>query len=469
MKHRTIVLSIAILLLIALLPAAAASRLAPGTVYAQTAGGTIDEPLGKEAPTPRLTLTLTPYNPPIVIPASGGAFQFTIDVKNNETNQAVFDVWTSMTSPDGKSFAPTTGPFRVRLPGGWSASQDYLYQEMLASDPPGIYTFSAHVGRYPGPSRITESFTFEKLSGGGWYPQSSGTSDWLFAVHFADADNGWAVGQTNEIVHTSNGGDVWTAQSTPVFSNFWTVFAADAQNAWAGGSGAVIIHTEDGGATWVQQDTGLSGVNSWEGLYFLDADNGWAVGGKPFDFTGPRRVILHTADGGSNWQVQYSVTNETPLNAVHFVDANNGWAVGDGTGILHTSDGGAIWVGQSSGTGDYLEDVYFTDASNGWAVGHGGTLIHTTDGGATWVPQDLGITDNLRGVHFADAANGWIAGTNQTNSQAVVLHTANGGASWHNQDPGPAALLYSIVFTDANNGWSVGDNGTIIHTDIGGE
>jgi photosystem II stability/assembly factor-like uncharacterized protein len=444
--------------------------LAAGTVLAQGPGGAVDGPTEDGALAPvNLTLTLTPYNPPIVIPASGGTFQYAVEVENNGTAQATFDVWTSITNPDGETVNPATGPYRIQVSGGWSAGRDDASQEILASDPPGIYTYSAYAGRYPSRVITTGSFTFEKLSGGGWFPQSSGTGDYLFAVHFADADNGWAVGQTNEIVHTSTGGDVWTAQSTPVFSNFWTVFAADAQNAWAGGSGAVIIHTQDGGTNWVQQDTGQSGTINWQGLYFLDANNGWAVGGKPYDFTDPRRVIVHTTDGGANWQTQYSVTSENPLNAVYFADANNGWAVGDGYGILHTTNGGATWVKQISGVGDYLEDVHFTDANNGWAAGPAGTLIHTTDGGATWVPQDLGTDAGLTGITFADVNNGWISGYDQANSQALILHTDDGGASWHNQDPGSVTILYGIVFTDVNNGWAVGDNGKIIHTDTGGE
>jgi photosystem II stability/assembly factor-like uncharacterized protein len=469
MKHKKIGLSIGFLFLIPLLSMASAGRLNVGTVQAEEAIGLMDAPLEKEAPSPELTLTLTPYNPPIVIPATGGTFQSAIEVKNNGTPQAVFDVWTSITRPDGTKVDPAAGPFRVQSPGGWSASRDDLSQELTASDPPGIYTFSAHVRLLPGRSTITESFTFEKLAGGGWFPQSSGTSDWLFAVHFADEDNGWAVGQTNAIVHTTNGGDVWTPQSPPIFSNLWSVFAADGQNAWAGGSGAVMLHTEDGGEHWVQQDTGASATNSWEGLFFLDANNGWAVGGKPFDFTSSRRVILHTTNGGSSWQAQYSVANETPLNAVYFVDANNGWAVGDGTGILHTTNGGTTWVNQSSGTGDYLEDVYFTDTNNGWAVGHSGKIIHTVNGGATWVPQDLGIVDNLTGVHFTDADQGWIVGADQNFLQGVIWHTDDGGASWHPQDAGSASYLYDLVFTDANNGWAAGGNGTIIHTETGGE
>lgn len=469
MKSKTAALSIAILLLIALLPAASATLSAAGSFRGQGPVGMVDADFESERPAPPdLTLTVTPYNPPIIIPASGGTFQYAAEVKNNGAAQAAFDVWTAIQRPDG-STVPGAGPFRIRVPGGWSAGREDLTQEIVATDPPGAYFYLAHVGRFPDLILATESFNFEKLAGGGWFLQSSGTSEWLFDVHFADANNGWAVGLGTTIMHTSNGGELWAPQSAPISSNLFGVFAVDAEHAWAGGWLAAILHTADSGATWVAQDSGYPGAFSWSGFYFLDANNGWAVGGKPADFTAARRVILHTTNGGATWQTQYSQTNEDYLNAVYFVDANHGWAVGNGDGILHTSNGGSTWLQQSSGTGDYLEDVYFTDVNNGWAVGPAGTAIHTTDGGATWVVQDLGVTDDLLGVHFADMDNGWISGTDQTYSQAIILRTDDGGVTWHYQDPGPVLILNSIVFSDASNGWAVGDAGKIIHTDTGGE
>ncbi len=466
MKQRLFVAGVVI---ITLLSIALSRQFDVGTVRAQEGGGSVTAIFDEASLPSDLALTLLPYNPPIVIPASGGTFQYAIAIENLKVNSVKFDTWTSITKPDGSTVDPAGGPFRAYVPGGWSASRDDLTQEILAGDPPGIYTYNAHVGRFPDRILATESFTFEKLASTGWYAQSSGTSDWFFDIHFADANNGWAVGQTNEIVHTSNGGDTWTAQSTPIFVNLWAVFAVDAQHAWAAGSGggAVLLHTNDGGDTWVQQDAG--GTSTWEGIFFLDENNGWIVGGKPFDFTAARRVIKHTTDGGATWETQYSVSNEAPLNAVYFVDANHGWAVGDGSGILHTSDGGATWIEQTSGTIDYFEGVFFTDTLNGWAVGRDGVLVHTTNGGATWDIQNLGSDNSLTGVYFADENTGWVSGSNQDISQAIILRTDDGGATWHNQDPGPVSVLYNVVFVDANNGWAAGSNGVIVHTDTGGE
>lgn len=469
MKQKILVVGIIALLLVFLLPVASTGFVAR-TVLAQ--GGGIDrtENLDNEGSLlPDATLTLTPYNPPIVIPPSGGIFQYQIDIENKEMYQVRFEIWTSLTLPDGSTMSPADGPFEARIPGGWSISRDDLTQSILPENPPGTYTFKAHIGRFPERILATESFTFEKLASGGWFQQSSGTGKWLFDIHFADANNGWAVGQTNTLLHTSNGGDTWTTQTTPVFVNFWSVFGLNGQKAWAGGSGANLLHTSDGGSTWVPQDTNSSPANDWQGIFFLDENNGWIVGGKPFDFTASRRVIKHTTDGGATWVTQYSMANESPLKAVHFVDANNGWAVGEGSGILHTSDGGANWTRQKTGTIDYFEGVHFIDASTGWAVGRDGTIVHTTNGGATWIVQNLGAEYDLTGINFSDANNGWISGTSQSLSESAIFRTDDGGATWHNQDPGPGLILYNVVFIDANNGWAAGDNGTIIHTDTGGE
>src|SRR5688572_2256387 len=48
----------------------------------------------------------------------------------------------------------------------------------------------------------------------GWTPQVSGTTSTLRAVSFADASNGWAVGDFGTVVHTSDGGASWTPQAS---------------------------------------------------------------------------------------------------------------------------------------------------------------------------------------------------------------------------------------------------------------
>lgn len=160
-----------------------------------------------------VTIEIEPYNPPITIPASGGNFQYTITVANNEATRVTFDVWTVAILPSGNPYGPVFGPVSFHLPDGWSSKRDDLSRYVPALAPPGKYTYIARVGIYPSEFWDSDSFTFEKLSESvGWYPQVPGASYALTGVDFPDVDNGWAVSTYEEIIHTRDGGDTWYAQ-----------------------------------------------------------------------------------------------------------------------------------------------------------------------------------------------------------------------------------------------------------------
>jgi hypothetical protein len=60
-----------------------------------------------ESPIPELvSVTLTPFDPPIEIPAPGGSFTFNIAVTNNDSTPQNFDVWCEVTLPNGNPYGP---------------------------------------------------------------------------------------------------------------------------------------------------------------------------------------------------------------------------------------------------------------------------------------------------------------------------------------------------------------------------
>ena len=74
---------------------------------------------------------------------------------------------------------------------------------------------------------------------------------------------------------------------------------------------------------------------------------------------------------------------------VCFVDADNGWIVGNMGTIIHTDDGGKNWESQDSGTDVNLNKVQYTDEKNVWVVGDKGILLHTVDSGRNWRLQKI--------------------------------------------------------------------------------
>ncbi|OOP56200.1 MAG: hypothetical protein AYP45_10410 [Candidatus Brocadia carolinensis] len=255
-------------------------------------------------------------------------------------------------------------------------------------------------------------------------------------------------------------------------SDFQGIYFVDSKFGWVVGESGIILHTVDGGVNWNSQISRTT--ERLNAVQFLDVNQGWAVGGGG--------TILHTVDGGETWNSQASGTRRV-LNDVQFLDVNQGWAAGEGGAILHTVDGGKTWNSQASGTTEGLDDVQFVDANQGWAVGSGSTILHTVDGGKAWNPQTSGITEGLAAVqisnenepiplrkanrlapgltavHFLDENQGWIADDGGT-----ILHTVDGGKNWNPQASGIKAALLDMLFLNVNQGWAAGEGGTILHT-----
>lgn len=116
-----------------------------------------------------VSVTLTPYNPPIQIPASGGSFDFNIAVAVDGMTPQTFDVWIMVTLPNGFPYGPVLGPVNLTLPGGASLGRDRT-QAVPPGAPEGDYAYVAYVGAYPDDIWDEDSFPFEKLgtNGGGW-------------------------------------------------------------------------------------------------------------------------------------------------------------------------------------------------------------------------------------------------------------------------------------------------------------
>ena len=113
-------------------------------------------------------VTLTPYNPPIQIPQTGGVFEFNIELANNGTGPVTFDIWTMITLPSGGVFGPIMNFHGLTLGGGSSADRDRI-QAIPVNAPAGIYSYNAYAGYYPYSVWTEDSFDFEKLTDGDGY------------------------------------------------------------------------------------------------------------------------------------------------------------------------------------------------------------------------------------------------------------------------------------------------------------
>jgi len=259
----------------------------------------------------------------------------------------------------------------------------------------------------------------------------------------------------------------WHSQDSGTTEPLFGVYFVNEQTGWAvGGPGigfptfpsAVILKTDDGGATWIEQDSPVDA--QLLDVCFADALHGWAVGSS---------VIISTDDGGDTWIEQNTPFETTFWDISCFDDSNTAYAVGypgnirtlEGA-ILKTTNGGDTWVEMHSGVQTNLLGSYFTDENTGYAVGNGGVIVKTTDG-TRFEQLDLitrsGIPVGLSDIYCLSANECWLAGAAET-----VYHTINGGERWDEFDTGNTVSgLGGVYFTDEENGWVTGQQ-TIRHT-----
>jgi hypothetical protein len=110
---------------------------------------------------PNLDITMAPVNPPIVIPAQGGSFQFTISIENNGPGQVPFYVWSRIRYPNGQYFPPA-GYVVINPPVGVLLSR-LKTQNVPSTWMSGIYTYTGFANiSYSYPALDSSAFTFEK-------------------------------------------------------------------------------------------------------------------------------------------------------------------------------------------------------------------------------------------------------------------------------------------------------------------
>lgn len=236
---------------------------------------------------------------------------------------------------------------------------------------------------------------------------------------------------------------------------------------------------------WIYDST-YPTSNTLLGVKFISAKEGWVVGTSG--------TILHTVDGGTNWEVQESGT-ERDLKAVTFINDKTGWVVGLGGTILQTKDGGRHWsavqvasqlkeqgpvnfgnVG-SSGQKHHLHKVFFLNEREGWVGGDDGFLLYTSDGGERWEERTVYTHSPIAGIFFVNAQTGWILAGGR------VHRTVDGGKEWIAAGlPVPArptsgsfsppeefSWWGGLFFLNEKKGWAIVDRQSVFRTEDGGK
>ena len=124
---------------------------------------------------PPIRFVLTPLNPPIVIPETGGSFEFNVMGENMTYLTLTTDFWTLVLLPEVGGLEIMNVSDIVIAPGEViSVDRE---QEVPAFAPAGTYTYYGYIGDYPWVVDCYDSFIFEKEGTDGGYLGTA--NDWL--------------------------------------------------------------------------------------------------------------------------------------------------------------------------------------------------------------------------------------------------------------------------------------------------
>jgi photosystem II stability/assembly factor-like uncharacterized protein len=414
--------------------------------------------------------------------------------------------------------------------GGETWSEQYTPgQDITLTAVDFVDSLNGWVAGFPTSSALNGGFVFHTSDGGkNWERQEpGGFFDPLWDIQFIDQKKGYVVG-FNDIAawgppvwRTLDGGASWTkirmAKGNPLSvlmpEGFFALALIDDKAVLVGDHDLVARSNRAWDACPEVVSPGKSCYNCdclfeqsyisphymLQDVFFADNNSGWAAGSRSLVPNLWHQVIMHTADGGRSWKIQYEqappqdkLFSYHRLNSICFVDPQNGWAVGTSEtfwdpnqapagnwehrgAILHTKNGGKNWVEEGSNLYDQWDleffAVKFLNSREGWALAtkrfpsQNIFLAHSLDSGKHWSWVDTGISGTIAvgyalvqgDLEIVDRNNIWAAG-----GLGEVIHSQDGGATWLRQNlscgyPTCPVRCFALAFQDNLSGWVAGE------------
>ncbi len=179
----------------------------------------------------------------------------------------------------------------------------------------------------------------------------------------------------------------------------------------------------------------------------------------------PMGAILHTTDGGQNWERRHVDSFNDPM-AIHMWDEQRGITVGESGSVMRTTDGFATVTSTTNAGFGILRCVFFLNDTLGWAGSETGKIVRSTDGGATWTLMQSGQAsyNYITNIQFLDPLTGYASCY-----AGEMLKSIDGGLTWQASGPfDQLVLIQDFHFYDEQTGVGVGNGGEVIRTTDGG-
>lgn len=311
----------------------------------------------------------------------------------------------------------------------------------------------------------------------------------------------------SEIAFSQN---YWPQVSSPTTRELYKCFFTDILNGWIVGDTETILHTSNGGLSWGFQD--VSTQCSIHDVVFVNNRLGWAAAN---DYIYIKTYILKTTNGGTNWNSSIFPDSNKVFQTIYFIDSLNGFVGGFNSEMYKTTDGGVSWIKPSIDTGFFqlyaISKFAFRTVSTGLACGgindFGGMICKTTNMGLNWncaVISPVWLRDivyldanriNVVGGEYdlftafaktSDSGNNWNIDTTfrffgvgvslayrtraelwipAASSWYVNYDSAKEGKWIEMPIPYPYRYINWALFIDSLHGWAVGNTGSIYKFD----
>ncbi len=210
------------------------------------------------------------------------------------------------------------------------------------------------------------------------------------------------VGERGHILYSDDRGQSWTQATVPTRMQLNAVHFVDEQTGFAVGEDEVIVKTTDAGESWTLVHQGIDAdiKGPLLDIQFSDPENGFAIG--------VFNKIFHTRDGGSSWQPwQAHIDNLDEWHLISMAAVGKELFITSEMGLIfHSIDGGESFSPVQTDHDGSFHGIAARENGHGEIelvlVGVGGMLWTTQDSGETWHQQDSGTEAGL-------AAAAWIA------------------------------------------------------------
>ncbi len=209
-------------------------------------------------------------------------------------------------------------------------------------------------------------------NGRSWRQVASPTSVTLTKIVFADAAEGWALGQMGLVLHSMNGGLTWAKQLDGIAANNMMLVAAEADVAAKGQTAVTSANLQSAEAL-------AGGGPSVPFLNLLPLGPGHLL------LVGGFGLAMESKDDGKSWtSAAAQLPNPQGLHLYGLAAAGPATYIAGEQGLLLKGPSGGPYNPVATPFAGTFFGVIATPAGGLYVYGLQGTVLGSTDAGATW-------------------------------------------------------------------------------------